>query len=116
MSQQPQESQQGAGSQAEELQKRELSAEEVLTRPAEEFVNDEQVEMAWLSAAVRHMETYYKLITSVSPLTNFKLTSNDDLVYEAFKTQFPELNVEVLTEEAIKSPEGMCIWLLIGLA
>ena len=87
--------------------KGELSPGEVLTRPAEEFVNDPQVEMAWLSTAVRHMETYYKLITSVSLPRDIKLTANDDLIYETFKQQFPDLNVEFLTEESIKSAEGL---------
>lgn len=89
-----------------ETPKPELSAVEQLTRPAEEFINDAAVETAWLSTAVRHMETYYKLISSVKPLTEFRLTSQDDLIYEAFTKEFPDLNVESLTEESIKSEEG----------
>lgn len=89
-----------------ETPKPELSAVEQLTRPAEEFVNDAAVETAWLSTAVRHMETYYKLISSVKPLSEFRLTSQDDFIYEAFTKAFPDLNVESLTEESIKSEEG----------
>ena len=95
-----------------EEQNKELSVCEQLTRPAEEFVNDPAIEVAWLSTAVRHMETYYKLITSVKPLTDIKLTSNDDLIYNAFKEEFPDLNVECLTEEMIKSDDGLCFSLI----
>lgn len=94
---------------AEEEQKKELPICEQLTRPAEEFVNAAEVESAWCSTAVRHMETYYKLITSVKPLTDIKLTSNDDNIYNAFKEEFPDLNVECLTEEMIKSDEGLLL-------
>lgn len=87
-------------------EKRELSVVETLTRPAEEFVNDSTVETAWLSTAVRHMETYYKLISSMKEPSSLRLTPNDDFIFDAFKTSFPELNVELVTEEAIKSAEG----------
>ena len=84
-----------------------LPISELLTRPAEEFGNDPQIEVAWLSTAVRHMETYYKLITSVSDVKDIKLTSNDDLIYDTFNERFSDLNIECLTEDSIKSTEGM---------
>lgn len=85
---------------------REPTMQEVLTSPAEDFINDPTIEMAWMSTAIRHMETYYKLITSVQPTTNIKLTSNDDIIFDAFKERFSDLNVEKLTESMIKSDEG----------
>lgn len=88
---------------------KELSAGEVLTRPAEEFVNDPDIEIAWMSSAVRQMEAYYKLITSVKSLDEIKLTPNDDLLYETFQARFSDLNIESLTEESIKSSEGKCL-------
>lgn len=99
MSEDQQQNQQGE-------EKRQLTALEQLTRPAEEFVNDATVEAAWLSTAVRHMEAYYRLISSVKEPASLRLTPNDDLIYGAFREAFPELNVELLTEEAIKSTEG----------
>ena len=99
MSEDQQQNQQGE-------EKRQLTALEQLTRPAEEFVNDATVEVAWLSTAVRHMEAYYRLISSLKEPASLRLTPNDDLIYGAFREAFPELNVERLTEEAIKSAEG----------
>lgn len=90
----------------QEQEKQELSVVETLSRPAEEFVNDHAVETAWLSTAVRHMETYYKLISSIKEPSSLRLTPNDDFIFATFKENFPELNVELLTEEAIKSAEG----------
>jgi len=52
-------------------------------------------------------QIYYKLITTASSLGDIKLSSNDDLIYKDFKETFPDLNVENLTEDAIKSEEGM---------
>lgn len=85
--------------------KKDLGICEVLTRPAEEFVNDSVVEMSWMSTAIKHMEAYYKLITSVD-CTAIRLTPNDDEIFETFKQQFPELEVKTLTEQMIKSEEG----------
>ncbi|KAH9388031.1 Protein pbdc1 [Tyrophagus putrescentiae] len=103
MSEDQQQNQQGE-------EKRQLTALEQLTRPAEEFVNDATVEVAWLSTAVRHMEAYYRLISSLKEPASLRLTPNDDLIYGAFREAFPELNVERLTEEAIKSAEAKAKW------
>lgn len=83
-----------------------LSVNEILNRPAEEFGNDLNIEIAWMSAAIRHMEAYYKLITSVKATDIIKLTQIDDEVYEQFRKEFPDLKVDMLTEEMIKSDEG----------
>lgn len=84
----------------------ELSIGEILCRPAEEFTNDPTIEIAWMSTAIRHMEAYYKLITSIKNSDVIRLTQNDDHIYEEFRKQFPDLKIESLTEEMIKSNEG----------
>lgn len=86
--------------------KKQLSVGEILNRPAEEFGNDLNIEIAWMSSAIRHMEAYYKLITSVNATDVIKLTPIDDEVYEQFRKEFPDLKVDALTEEMIKSDQG----------
>mgnify|MGYP002718381497 CR=1 FL=1 len=90
----------------QESEKPEISIGEILCRPAEEFVNDPNIEIAWMSTAIRHMEAYYKLITSIKTSDVIRLTPNDNYIYEEFRKQFPDLKVESLTEEMIKSNEG----------
>ena len=79
----------------------------MLSRPADEFVNDPLVESLWLQKAVSHMEVYFNLITSLPSLKTLKLTKNDDILYKAFREQFKDLDIKSLTEDSIKSEEGM---------
>jgi hypothetical protein len=85
------------------------STSSVLSRPAEEFVNDPLVESLWLSKAINQMEVYFKLITSLPSLKTLKLTKNDEFIYNTFKQQFNDLNIQLLTEEVLKSEEGLAL-------
>jgi hypothetical protein len=86
----------------------------VLSRPAEEFVNDPLVESMWLSKAISQMEIYFKLITSLPSLKTLKLTKNDEFIYNTFKQQFNDLNIQLLTEEMLKSEEGLTLNMLFN--
>ena len=86
----------------------------VLSRPAEEFDNDPLVESLWLQKAVSHMEIYFNLITSLPSLKSLKLTKNDDIIYTIFRQEFPDLNIKSLTEEALKSEEGLHTYCLVN--
>ena len=99
-----QDSTEGSGEQ------RELSICEQLTRPAEEFVNDSQIEAAWSSVVIRHMEAYYKLIRTIDDHTTIRLSNNDDQLYDALKAKFPDLNTELLTESDLKSERGEFVY------
>ncbi len=86
----------------------------VLSRPAEEFINDPLVESLWLSKAINQMEVYFKLITSLPSLKTLKLTKNDEFIYNTFKQQFNDLNIQLLTEEVLKSEEGLALNMLFN--
>ncbi len=90
------------------------STTSVLSRPAEEFVNDPLVESMWLSKAISQMEIYFKLITSLPSLKTLKLTKNDEFIYNTFKQQFNDLNIQLLTEEMLKSEEGLTLNMLFN--
>ena len=79
----------------------------VLSRPADEFVNDPLVESLWLSKAVTHMEVYFNLITSLPSLNTLKLTKNDDIIYKKFREEFKDLDIASLNEDSIKSEQGL---------
>jgi len=82
---------------------------EMLTRPAEEYVNDESVETLWVMKACQHADVYYNLISSVNPML-LKLTKYDDLIEQSFRKYFPNMQVEVVTESDLKSEENKPTW------
>ncbi|PSN47173.1 Protein PBDC1 [Blattella germanica] len=81
----------------------------VLSRPAEEFDNDPSVEAMWAMKALEHAEVYFNILCSVDPKL-LKLTPHDENIYKTFREEFPDLSVEKLNEEKLKSPEAKQKW------
>uniref|UniRef100_A0A8D8UN51 Protein PBDC1 n=1 Tax=Cacopsylla melanoneura TaxID=428564 RepID=A0A8D8UN51_9HEMI len=81
----------------------------VLSRPADEFVNDPSLEAVWVSKAVDHAEVYFNILCSVDPKI-LRLTAHDDFILKTFREQFPDMKVDVLIEDEMKSPEGKVKW------
>lgn len=73
------------------------------------FGNSADLELQWAMKAYHHAETYFNLIRSVDPRL-LKLTRLDDEIYEDFRKTFPNLKIDVLNEEEMKSPEGKAKW------
>ncbi|XP_063787895.1 protein PBDC1 [Pseudophryne corroboree] len=86
-----------------------LSVAEALSLPAEAYGNDPNVEMVWAMKAYQHAEVYFNLISSVDPHL-LKLTRSDDLIYTAFRGKFPQLRIDVLDPEDLKSPAAKEEW------
>ncbi|XP_055323398.1 protein PBDC1 [Sitodiplosis mosellana] len=82
---------------------------DVLSRPAEEFGNDESVEAMWAMRAFDHAEVYFNLLCSVDPRL-LKLTPYDDQIYQAFREEFPSFNVAKMTENELKNPSAKQKW------
>ncbi|NXO46775.1 PBDC1 protein, partial [Locustella ochotensis] len=61
-----------------------------------------RVELAWAMKAHQHAQVYFNLISSVEPKF-LRLTQLDDGIYEEFRRSFPELRVDVLDPEELKS-------------
>ena len=81
----------------------------LLQRPAEEYVNDSEIEMKWATKAFHMAETHYKLITSIRP-SLLKLTKHDDEIYKEFRRDFPDLDLKKLPEDDMKTAEGKAKW------
>ncbi|XP_073837403.1 protein PBDC1 [Musca autumnalis] len=81
----------------------------LLSRPAEEFGNDGLVEEMWAVKAMDHAEVHFNLITSVHP-SCLRLTPYDDQIYQTFRQDFPDLKVDILSDEILKSPEAKVAW------
>eukprot|EP00003_Mantamonas_plastica_P029890 TRINITY_DN7195_c0_g1_i1.p1 TRINITY_DN7195_c0_g1~~TRINITY_DN7195_c0_g1_i1.p1 ORF type:complete len:166 (-),score=70.31 TRINITY_DN7195_c0_g1_i1:16-513(-) len=72
--------------------------------------NDQEMEMNWAIKAFKHAEVYWSLLEAFPSTQELRLTKNDDIIYEAFRETFPELSVDVIDEDAIKSKEGKELW------
>jgi hypothetical protein len=81
----------------------------VMNRPADEFVNDPTIEGLWAIKAVDHMQIYFNLISSIPPKL-LKLTPKDDLIYEEFRKQFPDLGVQKVDTNCLKTDEAKAKW------
>jgi len=86
-----------------------MAGQSVLSRPAEEFENDATVEAMWAMKAFEHAEIYFNILCSVDPKI-LKLTPHDDVLYKTFREMFPDMKLDVLVEDEIKSPEGKEKW------
>ncbi|KAH8373436.1 hypothetical protein KR009_006851, partial [Drosophila setifemur] len=81
----------------------------LLSRPADEFGNDELVEEMWAAKALEHAEVHFNLLTSVHP-SQLKLTPYDDQIYTTFRQDFPYLKVAHLDDEILKSGVEKLKW------
>ncbi|XP_015597698.1 protein PBDC1 [Cephus cinctus] len=86
-----------------------LAGTSVLTRPAEEFENDATVEAMWAMKAWEHAEIYFNILCSVDPKL-LRLTPHDDQIYKHFREVFPDLKVDHIDENELKSPESKNKW------
>ncbi|KAI4457593.1 protein pbdc1 [Holotrichia oblita] len=82
---------------------------DVLSRPAEEFENDQTLEAMWAMKAFEHAEIYFNILCSVDPRL-LKLTPVDDTIYKIFREEFPTLDVRIINEDELKSGKGKAKW------
>ncbi|KAM4747312.1 protein PBDC1 [Rhinophrynus dorsalis] len=86
-----------------------ISVAQALSLPAEAYGNDPNVEMIWAMKAYQHAEVYFNLISSVDPHI-LKLTRTDDIIYKTFREEFPNLKIDQLDPEELKSPAAKEKW------
>ncbi|XP_076175167.1 protein PBDC1 [Ptiloglossa arizonensis] len=86
-----------------------LAASNVLSRPADEFGNDPSLEAMWAMKAMEHAEVYFNILCSVDPKF-LKLTPHDEQIYKTFRDVFPDLKVNKISEDELKSPESKMKW------
>lgn len=86
-----------------------LAGSSILSRPADEFGNDPSVEAMWAMKAMDHAEVYFNILCSVDPKL-LRLTPHDEQIYKTFKDLFPNMKVDKIDENELKSPEGKAKW------
>ncbi|NXU37506.1 PBDC1 protein, partial [Drymodes brunneopygia] len=64
-----------------------------------------RVELAWAMKAQQHSQIHFNLISSVDPKF-LRLTRVDERIYREFRQRFPELRLELLQPEELKSPRA----------
>ncbi|XP_068633890.1 protein PBDC1 [Battus philenor] len=82
---------------------------DVLTRPAEEFGNDETLEHLWAAKAMEHSDIYFNVLCSVDTRW-LRLTPHDDLIYTHFRQDFPDMDVKYIKENEIKNSVNKARW------
>lgn len=80
-----------------------------ISKKAEEYSNDQGVEQIWAFKAFHHAETYMNLISSLDSRL-LKLTKNDDDIYKKFQEDFPDMSVDIVKEDQLKSPAAKEKW------
>ncbi|CAH0380551.1 unnamed protein product [Bemisia tabaci] len=83
--------------------------DDIFTRPAEEFGNDPTVEALWAIKAGEHAEVYFNILCAVDPKL-LKLTPHDEIIYTSFRNEFPDMKVDIINENELKSPEQKEKW------
>ncbi|KAK9395314.1 protein PBDC1 [Crotalus adamanteus] len=84
-------------------------AAHVLSLPAEAFGNDPRLEAAWAERALQHAHVYFHLLSAADP-AGLRLTRADDRIYAAFRRSFPDLRVDLLDVESLKSEPAKEKW------
>ena len=69
----------------------------IQVRMYKDCIHSLDIEKQWAVKAFHHAETYFSLISKFDA-ASLKLTRLDDEIYEDFKTQFPDLDVQNLDE------------------
>ena len=80
-----------------------------LSSDASKYDNREEVEIQWAMKAYHHAETYFNLVSSVDPAI-LKLTKTDNEIYDHFRSEFPDLKIDKIDTDEMKSAEGKEKW------
>lgn len=76
---------------------------------SENLGNTSDVEERWALKAFEHSSVYFKLITSVDPCL-LRLTKIDEEIYIKFRATFPDMKVDVVNENDMKSDKSKEVW------
>ncbi|THD27933.1 DUF757 domain-containing protein [Fasciola hepatica] len=82
----------------------------MLDSEARNYVNDPNIEIGWAIKSFEHAEAHFRLLCSVDDAKNLRLTGLDDEIYEEFTNLFPDLKVDVISEDELKSAESKANW------
>uniref|UniRef100_A0A6T6L3H5 Polysaccharide biosynthesis domain-containing protein n=1 Tax=Rhodosorus marinus TaxID=101924 RepID=A0A6T6L3H5_9RHOD len=74
------------------------------------YENAEGLEMSWATEAMGFADRHWELLTGLTEVKKMKVTSADAELYAAFRAAFPDLAVNVIDEEQMKSKEGKANW------
>jgi len=72
--------------------------------------NNPQIEKQWAIAAYDYSRAFMNLITTLKDHKSIKLTNIDDDIYLDFRDTFPDMKVNVFSEDEMKSEESKLKW------
>uniref|UniRef100_A0A183ASV2 Polysacc_synt_4 domain-containing protein n=1 Tax=Echinostoma caproni TaxID=27848 RepID=A0A183ASV2_9TREM len=71
--------------------------------------NQSSIEIQWAIKSFEHANAHFRLLCSIDDPKSLRLTGVDNEIYEEFKTQFPDLQIDVISEDDLKSPESKAV-------
>ncbi|CAG0886656.1 unnamed protein product [Cyprideis torosa] len=86
-----------------------VTAVNALSRDAEEYVNNPDIERRWATVAFDYSQIHLNLLQSVDSKL-LHLVPDEDKIYEAFRRTFPKLKVSKIKEDDLKSEHAKPIW------
>jgi len=72
--------------------------------------NDAYLEQLWAAKAFAHADAYERLLNTFSNPKKIRLTKIDDQIYEHFRKEFPDLDVEQFDYEKSKTEKEKEKW------
>uniref|UniRef100_A0A5K4FE28 Polysacc_synt_4 domain-containing protein n=1 Tax=Schistosoma mansoni TaxID=6183 RepID=A0A5K4FE28_SCHMA len=82
----------------------------MISSDAEKYVNDPNIEIQWAEHCFRHAEAYFRLLCSVSDPSKLKLTALDDVIFDKFMGEFSDVQLDVISEDSLKSEQSKAKW------
>ncbi|KAA6401487.1 MAG: hypothetical protein EZS28_002990 [Streblomastix strix] len=71
--------------------------------------NNADIEKQWAIQAFKYADVYQRLLESMDP-AKLRLSKIDDEIYSKFRSSFPDLDVNIIDENKMKSEEEKNKW------
>eukprot|EP00744_Colponema_vietnamica_P034413 GILI01058075.1.p1 GENE.GILI01058075.1~~GILI01058075.1.p1 ORF type:complete len:204 (-),score=20.52 GILI01058075.1:33-584(-) len=86
-----------------------MTAAQLANARAEDLGNSQDMERHWAETAFRHAEVYFRLI-STADQSRLRLTKIDNEIYRHFRNSFPEMKLDLIEEDRLKSESSKRKW------
>ncbi|XP_064631247.1 protein PBDC1-like [Lineus longissimus] len=77
---------------------------------AEDYGNNESLELVWAEKTFKHAEVYFNLLCAVQDPKFMRLTASDDAIYNKFREEFKDFEVGNIVEDTLKRSEAKAKW------
>ena len=83
---------------------------QLMNASPESLGNSVDMEYKWAANAFKHAEVYWRILQTSKNCETVFLTSLDDDIYAHFRKMFPDLKINVVSDEILKSEAAKVKW------